>query len=316
MNGSPERAAAYGGEGWSPRTRSLREEVGDLWARCGQSLEWAALDSVLLHRPGPELDRIADPSAALMLETLDAARARRQHDALAEAYREAGVEVHLASPPEGVAAPPNLMYVADLLFMTPEGAVLARPASTVRAGEERWIQRSLAELGVPILRAVGGRGTFEGADAMWLDEGTVLLAEGLRTNAEGADQVASLLGEMGVRTIRVRLPAGTMHLMGQLRIVDRDLAFHLERGLPEEGADALRSRGLRLVPFPDPDEVRRGFAHNFVVLGPREIVMPEGCPVSRARYEEEGVTCRTVEVDEIHKAAGGIGCLTGVLRRG
>jgi arginine deiminase len=37
--------------------------------------------------------------------------------------------------------------------------------------------------------------------------------------------------------------------------------------------------------------------------------------VSQAAYEAEGIRCHTVPVDEITRAAGGIGCLTGVLRR-
>ena len=55
---------------------------------------------------------------------------------------------------------------------------------------------------------VRGQGTFEGADAMWLDATTVLVGLGLRTNAEGAAQVAATLGEMGVETIVVDLPVG------------------------------------------------------------------------------------------------------------
>ena len=47
---------------------------------------------------------------------------------------------------------PNLMFVADLMFMTPEGAILGRPASTVRTGEERFVARRLAELGIAICR--------------------------------------------------------------------------------------------------------------------------------------------------------------------
>jgi N-dimethylarginine dimethylaminohydrolase len=47
-----------------------------------------------------------------------------------------------------------LMFVSDLMVITPEGAVLARPASTVRVGEERWVARQLAELGVPILKGL------------------------------------------------------------------------------------------------------------------------------------------------------------------
>ena len=117
------------------------------------------------------------------------------------------------------------MFCADLFLMTPEGAIVGRPASTVRAGEERWVARRLADLGIPIVRTIRGRGTFEGADAMWLDATTVLVGRGLRTNGEGVAQVTSILGEMGVEAIPVDLPWGAMHLMGTLRIADRDLAI-------------------------------------------------------------------------------------------
>jgi N-dimethylarginine dimethylaminohydrolase len=48
------------------------------------------------------------------------------------------------------------MFMADLMFMTPEGMILARPASDVRAGEERQAARKLAELGIPIVRSISG----------------------------------------------------------------------------------------------------------------------------------------------------------------
>ena len=35
--------ATYGGEGWSPRTRSLHQELGTLWRACGINSEWAPL---------------------------------------------------------------------------------------------------------------------------------------------------------------------------------------------------------------------------------------------------------------------------------
>jgi arginine deiminase len=308
------RPAAYGGPGWIPRGTSLREELGGLWGSCGQDAEWGRLEAVLLHRPGAELRDLADPSAELMLDRPDADRAGRQHDALSSAYGETGVRVAYVDPPVGEARP-NLMFAADLFFMTPEGAVLARPASASRAGEERWVQRRLAELGVPIVRAVSGSATFEGADAMWLDPGMVMLARGLRTNRAGAAQVAGVLRELGVEVVVVDLPPGTMHLMGQLRIVDRDLAWYWEGRFSEPGLGALADRGYRALPFPDPGESRTRFAHNFVTLGPREVLMPDGCPASRRAYEAEGMTCRTVVIDEITRAAGGIGCLTGILRR-
>ena len=207
------------------------------------------------------------------------------------------------------------MFVADLMFMTPEGAIIARPASTVRAGEERWVARRLADLGVPILRSVRGRGTFEGADALWIDPQTALVATGLRTNAEGAAQVAGLLREIGVEVIQVGLPYGAMHLMGTLRFADRDLAIAWPGCVPYAAVEALRARGYTVLFIPDEEEAMHGMALNFVTLGPRRILMAAGNPVTQAFYEDAGITCQAVEVDEIHKAAGGIGCLTGILER-
>ena len=306
-------AAAYGGAGWSPRTTSSRQEIGQVWGSCGVTSEWTALKAVLLHRPGVELEALSDPDGVQMLGPVDASRVQDQHDGLAQAYRRADVAVYYVQPDE--TPPPNQMFVADLMLMTPEGAILGRPASTVRAGEERFAARRLAALGIPILRSVRGTGTFEGADAAWVDPETVLLATGLRTNAEGAAQVTSLLGEMGVKVIPVGLPYGAMHLMGQLRFADRDLSIGWPGRVPYAAVEVLRARGYTVLFLPDEEEAVRGFALNFVTLGPREILMAAGNPNTQAFYEEAGITCHTVEVDELVKAAGAIGCLTGILER-
>ena len=52
-----------------------------------------------------------------------------------------------------------------------------------------------------------------------------------------------------------------------------------------------------------------------MTLGPREILMAAGNLVTQTFYENLGITCHMVEVDELGKAAGAIGCLTGVLER-
>lgn len=305
---------AYGGPGWQARETSSKEELGSVWSSCGLDSEWRPLRQVLLHRPGPELQQASDnPTSSLMLDTIDPAGISRQHDALAEAYRESGVEVSYVRPP--VVPPPNQLFSADLFAMTPEGAILGRPASSVRAGEERWVARSLAEIGVPVLQSVRGNGTFEGADLMWLGPDVAMLAEGFRTNEEGAAQVKELLKGLGVQVLTAHLPPGTMHLMGQLRVIDRDLAIVWKDRLPEACVDELRSLGFEIAYAPDEAEARAGFALNFVVLGPRKILMPGGNPRSQAFYEGLGIGCVAVDVGRISKAAGSIGCLTGILER-
>ncbi len=304
---------AYGGAGWSPRNDPMAAELGRIWAGHAVGSEWAPLRAVLLHRPGTELAASRDPQRVQMLAPLDLARAQHQHDKLAEAYRRSGVAVHPLEPQKP--PPPNQMFVADLMFMTPEGAVVGRPASTVRAGEERHLARKLADLGIPILRSIRGRGTFEGADAMWVDAHTVLVGVGFRTNTEGAAQLTTLLAEMRVTVIPVPLAAGAMHLMGALRIIDRDLAAAWPNRLAPEAVAALEQRGYRVQWIPDMDEALSGMALNGVTLGPRRMLVPAGNPRTRAFFETLGVSVQTVAVDELAKAAGAIGCLTGILAR-
>ena len=309
-------AAAYGGPGWVGRDTTLREELGGIWSACGIDSEWRRLRAVLLHRPGAELAS-AEPDAALMLAPLDLGKAQAQHDELAQAYRDHGVEVHAIAPDEP--AQPNQMFAADLFFMTPEGAVLGRPASRVRAGEERQVARRLAALGVPILRSLRGAATFEGADAAWLDPETVLIGRSLRTNGAGADQLRALLEEMGLTVLTVDLPAGAMHLMGLLRLVDRDLAIAWPGRTPTAAIEALRDRGIQVAFLHNEAEAltefRAGMALNFVTLAPRRILMVDGNPAAQAFFEAQGIECLSVAADELAKAAGALGCLTGVLWR-
>ena len=307
-------AAAYGGVGWSPRKTHLSEELGNIWGNCGISTEWSRLKAMLLHRPGDELGTSDNPNEVQMLASIDIKKVQAQHDAMAEAYRNTGVKVHYIEP-EGEPSP-NQMFAADLFFMTPEGAILARPASTVRTGEERWVARRLAELGVPIIRSVRGTGTFEGADAMWIDPTTVILGRGLRTNDEGAAQVSSTLNEMGVDVIQVDLPVGTMHLMGTLRIISSDLAIAHPYRFAHRGAEALKARGIRVFYLPEEkNSVSYTAALNFVTLAPHEILMVGGNPIAQDFYENLGITCHAVEMDELRKAAGAIGCTSGILER-
>jgi N-dimethylarginine dimethylaminohydrolase len=305
--------AAYGGAKWSERTATMREDMPLWWGDWGVSSECGTLRAVLLRRPGPELDAIEDFDAMQMRADLLPTVARQQHDDLADAYREHGVAVHYVE--NGRIDKPNSFFIRDLMVMTPEGAIITRPASTVRAGEERFVAEALGRLGVPILMTVHGGGTFEGADVSWVDDDLCFLAEGLRTNAEGADQVERMLREIGTEVVRVGLPYGAMHLDGLLNFLDRDLAIVWPRRTPYKIVQTLKKRGYRFVEVEDEEEAQHRLPMNFVALAPGEILMPSGGDCLRAKYEAAGVTCHTVEISELIKAGGGLHCMTGFLKR-
>jgi N-dimethylarginine dimethylaminohydrolase len=208
------------------------------------------------------------------------------------------------------------MFIRDLLMMTPEGAIITRPASTVRAGEERFVAEALGRAGVPILMSVHGNATFESDDCNWDNDDLCFLAEGLRTNTEGANQVERMLKEIGVKeVIRVQLPWGAMHLDGMLNFADRDLAIVWPRQTPFPIVRTLQERGFRILEVVDAAAAHEQLPLNFVALEPGKILMPTGGDQMRERYEQAGVECVQVDISELIKAGGGIHCMTGFLKR-
>jgi N-dimethylarginine dimethylaminohydrolase len=127
--------------------------------------------------------------------------------------------------------------------------------------------------------------------------------------------LAALLSEMAVTVVPVPLATGAMHLMGTLRIIAPDLAVAWPGRLAREAKEALEQRGYEVCWIPDTGEALRGMALNGVTMGERRVLLPAGNPRTQAFCEELGVSVQTVVVDELAKAAGAIGCLTGILSR-
>lgn len=311
-----EAAASFGGPGWQVRSASHAEDVADgcRWAPYRVSSEVTRLEAVLLAWPGLELDVGDDPDAHLMLGRVNVARIQRQARTIADYYRGHGVRVHFHRPAQR--PPPNYVFMRDLFMMTPEGAVLGRPAGVQRAGEERWAAEALALAGVPILRTMRGGATFEGADALWVSPRRVLLGTGVRTNTQAARQLDSVLAELGVELECVPLPrTGVQHLLGVVNLIDQDLAAINGAKADPTLLARLEALGIQAVVIPPGEELLDRRSNNFVTMAPRWIIMPAGCPATRAQLEARGVRCDELEVGEYVKAAGALGCLTGVLSR-
>ncbi|MFF5727175.1 dimethylarginine dimethylaminohydrolase family protein [[Kitasatospora] papulosa] len=315
VSSRPDLPSTLGGTGWSPRRADHRTEVsaGRLWSRCGYRSEVAPLREVLLARPPDSLASITAPGAHLMTAPVDLGRLRAEAEAVAEAYRAHGVTVRVSQPPPR--CPPNVIFQRDLFLVTPEGAVLGRTASAQRAGEERYAAAALAEAGIPVLHTVRGDATFEGADALWVDEHTVLVGCGFRTNQAGMHAVREVLAEQGAEVLPVSPGPGVQHLLGALMLVDHRRALLNTRAVGTRLRDLLRSLDYDLLDFEPDDEVVNRRSLNVVTLRPGHVLMPSGCPRTRRRLETAGVEVSEVEVGEYVKAAGALGCLTGILRR-
>lgn len=308
-----EEIRSVGERHFAERT-NFREDMPRYWGRWGATSEVGRLRAVLLRRPGVEIEGVDDPDIPRWRAVMDPHKARAEHDQLAEVYRSHGVAVHYV--PEMHEERPNAIYCRDLLAITPEGAIITRPAMSARRGEERFVAAAVAELGMPIVKTITGYGIFEGADLLMIDRHSAFLGRGNRTNDEGVRQVIEELKHQGVDDVTVvQVPYGVAHLDCMFGMAAPDVALVFPWLTPYVVAEKLMEKGFKVIEVQNPREARIGFSVNFVTLEPGLVVMPAGNPESRQELERAGVRCIEVEMTEILKGLGGVHCCTAILHR-
>ena len=200
--------------------------------------------------------------------------------------------------------------------------ILCRMGKAAREPEPAAQERGFraAGLKVPMAGRIDSPGRLEGGDVVWIDDSTVIVGRGYRTNAEGIRQLRALLGP-AVDVVEVPLPhwrgeSDVMHLMSLISPVDRDLAVVYSPLLPVPFRQWLVDRGFQLIEVPDDEFHTMGT--NVLALAPRRAVMLSGNPTTRAALEQAGVEVVEYEGVEISmKGGGGPTCLTRpVVRHG
>jgi dimethylargininase len=249
-------------------------------------------------------------------EAPDPARAIYEHEAFVRELERVGAEVVLGTTT--VDGDPDAIYAYDPLLMTDAGAIVLRPGKKGRRAEPEALATDLAELGIGVVGRLQPPATAEGGDMLWLDEGTLIVGRGYRTNAAGIDVIRALLPATQVLSFdlpHLRGPSECLHLMSLLSPLDRDLAVAHVPLMPVALVEMLAARGVELVEVPDEEFATMG--PNVLALAPRVALALEGSPETRRRMEAAGVDVRTYRGDEIsRKGDGGPTCLTRPLVRG
>ena len=273
----------------------------------------APLRRVFVRRPPTEVSRWGEYG---WRAEPDASRLAAQHEGLCTALELAGAEVVVGER----AADGNVdsIYVFDPALVTDAGAILLRPGKESRQDEVPSIRVDLEANGIPIAAQLTAPGLAEGGDTLWLDENTLVVGLGYRTNATGADQIAVALPTVDVLTVDLPHHRGrgeVLHLLSLISPIDDDLALvHLPL-LPVRLVQLLEERGIRLVEVPD--EEFHSMGCNVLALAPRVILALDGNPETRRRLETAGVEVRVYEGEELsRKGDGGPTCLTRPLARG
>jgi N-dimethylarginine dimethylaminohydrolase len=274
----------------------------------------APLRRVLVRAPRPE-DAAVWRAYSWRFEPDPGAMAE-EHAAFRELLGAEGAEVILGQTPHG--PDPDAIYTYDPGLVAAEGAILLRPGKEGRRGEPDAMGADFVEAGVTIAGRLDAPATAEGGDTVWLDEHTLLVGHGYRTNGQGIDALRELLP--GVEVIAFDLPhyhgpGEVMHLMSFLSPLDVDLAVAYPPLMPVRLVELLAARGIELVEVPD--EEFESMGPNVLALGPRVALALAGNDETRRRMERAGVDVRVYGGDHISRPGdGGPTCLTRpILRR-
>jgi N-dimethylarginine dimethylaminohydrolase len=274
----------------------------------------ASLRRVLVRSPRGE-DRAAWRAYGWRAEP-DPARMAEEHEAFCALLAEAGAEVVLGQTPIGLC--PDQIYVHDPALVTDRGAVLLRPGKEGRRIEVDAMAVDMVEAGVPMAAKLEAPATAEGGDMLWLDERTLLVGRGYRTNDEGVHALKEALPGVDVVDFdlpHLRGPSEVLHLMSFLSLLDVDLAVAYPPLMPVRLVELLTQRGIELVEVPDDEFETMG--PNVLALAPRVALALDGNTETRRRMERTGVDVRVYSGDEIsRKGDGGPTCLTRPLLRG
>ena len=273
----------------------------------------ATLCRVLVRPPRAE-DRVAWRAYGWRAEP-DPVQAAAEHEAFCALLAGAGAQVVIAQTPIGLC--PDQIYVHDPALVSDRGAVLLRPGKEGRRIEVDAMRADVVEAGLPIAGTLEAPALAEGGDLIWLDERTLLVGRGYRTNDEGVQALADALPDVEIVVFdlpHLRGRGEVLHLMSLLSLLDVDLAVAYPPLMPVRLVELLERRGVELVDVPD--EEFESMGPNVLALAPRVALALEGNDETRRRLQRAGVDVTVYSGDEIsRKGDGGPTCLTRPLLR-
>jgi N-dimethylarginine dimethylaminohydrolase len=274
---------------------------------------------VLMRRPGKSLLQ-ADPAVWHYNHFFDAEKAIQQYNEFAKLIEATGAEIcWMEDEGDGLA---DAMFTRDASLITKAGAVPLRMGKPLRSEEPLVHKAAYEKLDIPILGQLSGQAMIEGGDTIWLNEKTLLVGIGFRSNEEGVKQLNALLNPHDIKVLGFDMPywAGKeacLHLMSVISPLTETKYLVHPPLIPARLWSLLEDSGIELVVAPA-DEFEASFGLNLNVLptSPDNCIMIDGFPKTKKVMEDNGVNVQTFAGDALCMACeGGPTCLTNPIYR-
>ncbi|PZO82534.1 MAG: amidinotransferase [Mesorhizobium amorphae] len=263
----------------------------------------------------------ADPKKWHYGPTFGENEAASQHARFAEMVAASGAEIEwLPAERDGLA---DSVFTHDPSLVTDKGAVILRMGKPLRVPEPALHEALYERLGVPVIGRIEAPGTVEGGDCIFVDEKTLAIGRGSRTNEAGIAQLRDILAPQGIEVLGFDLPYGQgeeacLHLMSVASPLAPDLMLVYAPLLRYGFWKLVRERGIRMLEASASEfEASNGLSLNVLPTAPNEVIMVAGFPETQKLMEDAGCRVQTFEADALCIACeGGPTCLTRPFLRG
>jgi N-dimethylarginine dimethylaminohydrolase len=281
----------------------------------GAQSEYFPLKKVIMHAPSQEIHYVTEKNKRefLFRSPAEYEKMREEHANYVQFLTDEGVEVILSQD----SVCPNLVFTRDVASVTNTGALLMRPMYPARCFEPVYLKKLFDSMEIPTMEIT--RGTAEGGDLVYLDEDTLMIGFGPRTDLDGVMAIRELVCDAVKTILAVPLPSFRVHLDGALMILDKDVAIvhpgsvlFPAKFLHEEELvlipDFLKEEGFDLIEVTD-EEVYN-FGPNIFVVKPGVVVSYSWNTRIISELEERSMEVFGLEGHELVKAGGGPHCMT------
>jgi N-dimethylarginine dimethylaminohydrolase len=236
--------------------------------------------------------------------------ALRQHAEMVDAYRQAGVAVHLLN---ASGEQPYGVYARDSNFMTPFGAVVTQLANPRRRGEYANVLRFYLSHDITVYDLVSA-GNFEGGDFNMIAPGCVLIGyTGLRGEEVAARQVGGWMEAEGIEVRYAPIDEYYVHIDLMVCMLAEKLAAVCLDTTDPEIVTWIESKGIELVPASFRETM--GLGCNVVALGDDRVLSSTAAPELNARLRTLGFEVYDPDMSQFQLAGGGVHCMCQPLRR-
>ena len=285
----------------------------------GVSSMTSRLKTVGMLKPMESL-RTADPDRWHYGRSFDPTKIDSNYSSFTKTLANLDVDILWMTPENNEIA--DSIFTYDASFMTQKGAILLSPGKQLRKGEEKIHEAFYKNNNIPIIGKTYGLAMAEGGDMFWLDEETLVIGKGFRTNQIGVEQIKRILIPFNVEVVSFDLPffkgpKACLHMMSLISVVDEKKALAYVSLLPIGLVQLLEEKGYDLIEAPEDEFISsEGLNINVLTIKPGICVMISGFAKTKEALEKSGVIVHTFDGSSLCIGCeGGPTCLTRPILR-